>query len=304
MTNSVSIAISAFRSDAAIISLLEEIFTDPHPEVGTVIVVDSLGSGIIAEIAAAKKWQLHYENANTNLGSAGNLARRMKLAAETGAEWCLCLNHDANWDAARLSALLSAARSRPRVGAVYPVLDHSPREPRWEDGRRHFRPSAGTRMYEIPKDHPTAEVLWSSSNCALYSTAPISENIYIMPALWMGYEDLAYGIALRKAGWLQLSCRSARLTQVFDYAPRKLLGRTFYIPDKPVWYSYYNIRNLVLIWRQYGSDGLSLKTILWKLIQSTIRTLLFEHDKFTRLKLLYLGVKAGIRGETGKGLYP
>lgn len=304
MTGSVAITISAFRSDAAVISLLEVIFADPHPEVGSVIVVDSLASGMIAEIAATRQWQLQYENANTNLGSAGNLARRMKLAAETGAEWCLCLNHDANWEADRLSAMLSAARSRPRVGAVYPMLDHSPREPRWEDGRRHFRPSAGTRVLEIPTDEPAAEVLWSSSNSALYSLAPLSENISIMADLWMGYEDLGYGIALYQGNWIQLSCRSARLTQVFDYVPRRLLGRTLHIPDKPVWYSYYNIRNLILIWHQYGSTGVSLRSISWKLMQTSIRTLLLEDKKITRLQLLYLGVLAGITGESGKGPYP
>lgn len=304
MTGSVTIAISAFRSDDAVISLLEEIFAAPHPEVRSVIVVDSLGSGIISETAVARQWQLQYENNNTNLGSAGNLARRMELAAETGAEWCLCLNHDANWESCRLSVMLSAARSRPRVGAVYPMLDHSPRKPRWEDGRRHFKPSAGTRLSEIPKDQPAAEVLWSSSNSALYSLAPLTENISIMSDLWMGYEDLAYGLALYQGNWTQLSCRSAQLTQVFDYVPRRLLGRTLHIPDKPVWYSYYNIRNLILIWRQYGTKGVSLRTILWKFVQSSIRTLLLEDKKVERLQLLYMGALAGITGKTGKGPYP
>lgn len=304
MTISVAIAISAFRSDAAVISLLEVIFADLHPEVGAVIVVDSQGSGIIAETATARQWPLRYENANTNLGSAGNLARRMELAAETGAAWCLCLNHDANWEVDRLSALLSAAHSRPRVGAVYPILDHSPREPRWEDGRRHFRPSAGTRLSEIPTDEPAAEVLWSSSNSALYSLTPLAEDIAVMSDLWMGYEDLAYGVALFQGGWIQLSCRSAQLSQVFDYVPRRFLGRTLHIPDKPIWYSYYNIRNLILIWRRYGSEGVARRTVTWKLIQSCLRTLLFEDKKFARLRLLYLGFIAGISSESGKGPYP
>ena len=304
MIGSVAIAISAFHSDDAVISLLEMIFANPHPNVDSTIIVDSQGSGKIAEVAAIRQWPIQYENAITNLGSAGNLARRMELAAKNGAEWCLCLNHDANWDADRLSAMLSAARSRPRVGAVYPMLDHSRREPRWEDGRRHFRPSAGTRLSEIPTDEPAADVLWSSSNSALYSLAPLDENITIMSDLWMGYEDLAYGIALYQSNWIQLSCRSARLTQVFDYVPRRLLGRTLHIPGKPVWYSYYNIRNLILIWRQYGSNGVSLRTISWKLMQTSIRTLLLEDKKITRLRLLYLGALAGINGKRGKGPYP
>ncbi|WP_443025601.1 glycosyltransferase family 2 protein [Sphingomonas sp. PB4P5] len=304
MNGQVAIAISAFRSDIAVISLLEAINADPHPEVRAVIVVDSLGSGAIAETAAIRRWPLLYENANANLGSAGNLARRMELAAETGASWCLCLNHDASWEPHRLSAMLSAATSRPYVGAVYPMLDHSPRSPRWEDGRRQFTPSAGSRLLEVPIDEPTAEVLWSSSNSALYSMGPSADNIVVMSDLWMGYEDLAYGIALHKGGWLQLSCRSAFLTQVFDYVPRKFFGRTLYIPDKPVWYSYYNIRNLILIRYEYGSRGVSLGAIVSKLVQSVLRTLLLEDKKIARIGMFCTGALAGIRNRRGKGPHP
>lgn len=120
----------------------------------------------------------------------------------------------------------------------------------------------------------------------------------------MGYEDLAYGIALHQANWIQLSCRSAVLTQVFDYAPRRILGHTLFIPEKPVWYSYYNIRNLILIWRQYGCMGLTLWTVFWKFLQSSFRILVLEDKKIKRLQLLFLGALAGIKGENGKGHYP
>lgn len=300
----VAVAVSAYKSDAAVISLLDRIFAYPHPDVITVIVVDSLGSGQIGETAKIRNWQVLYENANTNLGSAGNLARRLELAAKSGAEWCLCLNHDANWSTDRLSAMLLAAISRPRVGAVYPILDHSPRQPRWEDGRRHFKPSASSRLSEVPKGEPVSEVSWSSSNSALYCLVPLAENVAVMSELWMGYEDLAYGIALNRAGWQQLSCRAARLNKVFDYTPRNLFGRTFYIPDKPEWYMYYNIRNLIIIRNRYGNPGVSSLNIIAKLVQSTVRILLFERAKILRLKLLYWGVVSGIKGESGKGPFP
>lgn len=304
MKNSVAIAISAFRSDEAVISLLRAIFSDPHPEVGPVIVVDSMGTGDIAATAEARGWPLQYENAKTNLGSAGNLARRMEIASELDADWCLCLNHDANWNAKRLSAMLAVGRSRSRVGAVYPVLDHSPRKPRWEDGRRHFRPSAGNRLHQIPNNEEAAEVLWSSSNSALYSLEPLSENISVMSDLWLGYEDLAYGIALHRGCWLQLSCRSAQLSKVFDYTPRTIFGRKVYIPDKPAWYSYYNIRNLILIWRTYGSNYLPFRVILSKFFHSIIKIIVFEDEKAKRLLSLFAGFRDGIFGLKGKGVDP
>ena len=304
MTQAVAIAISAFRSDAAVLALLDAIFAEPHPEVTRIIVVDSLGSGTIARHIDANRWPVIYENSRRNLGSAGNLARRIELAAQSGADWCLCLNHDANWNAERLSAMLSVARSRPRVGAVYPVLDHAPRERPWEDGRRSFVPSAGTRLAELPQGDTGAEVLWSSSNGALYATAPLSEGIAVMARLWMGYEDLAYGIALSQGGWQQLMCRKAILSRIFDYRSRRILGRDMHIPDKPVWYSYYNIRNLILIRWRYGAAGVEIGSILGKLVQSSLRIFLLEDRKLTRLSLLYRGAVAGLIRTDGKGPLP
>lgn len=300
MTRSIAIGISAFRSDDAVIDLLDAIFADPHPEVDSVIVVDSLGTGDIATTVAARGWPVVYENSDCNLGSAGNLARRIELAAELGADWCLCLNHDADWSSDRLLAMLKTARSRPNVGAVYPVLDHSPRQPRWEDGRRRFTPSAGMRHADLPDGEAGAEVLWSSSNGALYSTAPLADGIEVMATLWMGYEDLAYGIALHQSGWTQLMCRSAVLSEVFDYGERFFLSKNIRVPIKPVWYSYYNIRNLMLIRKQYGADGISFGVIARKLIQSSVRIILLEKQKVARLRMLYSGVVAGIFGRTGK----
>jgi GT2 family glycosyltransferase len=304
MTEPITLAISAFRSDSEVCALLKSIFAAPHSEVDRVVVVDSCGSGEIARTAEENGWPIHYENSDVNLGSAGNLARRLELAMEARAKWCLCLNHDASWDADRLSAMLKVARSRQRVGAVYPMLDHSPREPRWEDGRRNFRPSAGARLSSIPTDEAAAEVLWSSSNFALYSTTPLLEGIGVMKELWMGYEDLAYGISLNRGGWIQLSCRSAWLSQAFDYSARRFLGRTVYIPEKPSWYGYYNIRNLILIRRRYGSHGVQRRFIITKLLTSGLRITLFEDEILMRLRLLWSGVIAGLLGKSGKGRFP
>lgn len=303
MTGLTAIAISAFRSDVPVLALLERVFADPHPEAAGVIVVDSLGSGLLAEECAARGWPVRYENADRNLGSAGNLKRRIELAAETGAQWCLCLNHDANWSAERLDAMLRLARSHEKVGAVYPVLHHGERPNPWEDGRRSFAPTAGNRRAAIPAGNEGIEVLWSSSNGALYSTTPLRESVTVMDELWMGYEDLAYGIRLFENGWLQLVCREAVLKDVFDLAPRTLFGRRFHIPEKPAWYSYYNIRNLLLIRSRLGG-GVTHPMILRKLVQSAARIVLLEDRKLDRISQLFLGTAAGLLGRSGKGPRP
>jgi GT2 family glycosyltransferase len=299
MLNSTVVAISAFKSDKPIINLLSDIFNDFHDSISRVVVVDSLGSGEIESVCSINGWPVGYYNFHYNLGSAGNLAKRIEIASQLEARWCLCLNHDANWDSGRLSAMLNAANTQSKVGAVYPVLDHYPRQPRWEDGRRSFAPSAGARFPKIPLED-SSEVLWSSSNGALYSTEPFKENIRVMSDLWMGYEDLAYGLALNQNGWKQLVCRKAVLSKVFDYSALSLPVHGVFIQDKPDWYSYYNMRNLVIIHNEYGSQGISFKALVFKFFHSGLRILLLESNRFSKLALHFRGTVDGFRGRVGK----
>lgn len=303
MTKDVAIAISAFRSDDAVNALLASIFADPHDDVASVIVVDSLGSGAVRKAIIEHAWPVTYVNSAYNLGSAGNLAARVMSAHDLGASWCLCLNHDASWSADRLNAMLKVARADQRVGAVYPLLDHAPRERRWEDGRRSFDPVTEL-CSEMPKRESDAEVMWSSSNGALYSTAPYAEGIKVMDSLWMGYEDLAYGLGLWLAGWKQMMCRDAVLSEIFDYRALNFLGRRIHVPDKPAWYQFYDIRNLLLIRRRYGGSGVSLLAISRKFCRSLLRIILLEREKATRLRFLIAGLACGMRGSSGKWIKP
>ena len=119
---SVALAISAFRSDEQVVRVLRAAFGPGKPRFGSVIVVDSLGSGAIAETAKHEGWPIRYINSETNLGSSGNLDLRLRTAAELGFEWCLALNHDGEVDPEKVRKLVEHGRSGPRVGAVYPQM--------------------------------------------------------------------------------------------------------------------------------------------------------------------------------------
>ena len=143
-------------------------------------------------------------------------------------------------------------------------------------------------------------MLWSSSNGALYSTAPVRKGVEVMSDLWMGYEDLAYGVDLYQQGWKQLVCRKAVLSKVFDYTKPTLPIKRVFIQDKPSWYSYYNMRNLVLINKRYGGNGVSLMMVFVKFVHSGARILLFESNRFYKLFLHFKGMIDGFAGRVGK----
>jgi len=83
----------------------------------------------------------------------------------------------------------------------------------------------------------------------------------------------------------------------------RLFGRDFYIADKPPWYMYYQLRNLVIIgrrsrWKAIGPADLAARTI-GDLVLTALK-----RDRGSRISLLMRGLLAGLRGDSGKGPVP
>lgn len=301
----VALAISAYRSDDSVIHLLQQVFGSGQSEFGTVIVVDSLGSGAIAREIEANGWPVDYINADRNLGSAGNLDLRLQTAAATGCKWCFALNHDGRVDPAKVLALVRHGTSRDRVGAVYPQLIFSSAGGRPDRPRRAFS-SYGLlgRANEPAVQASCEEVVWSSSNGALYHLDPIRDGFTAWPQLWMGYEDLALGWELYRRGWVQLLCRDVTLADDYEFREHRIFGRTVHLADKPSWYAYYQQRNLALIARSTGGKAVSWPGLFGRLIADIALTVLLRDNKRERLQLLLRGLRDGLRGLTGKGPVP
>lgn len=301
----VALAISAYRSDDAAIRLLARAFANRKLQFGTVIVVDSLGSGRIEAAARSNGWILHYVNADRNLGSAGNLELRLKTAAELGLDWCLALNHDGDLDLSKVQRLVDHGRSRDRVGAVYPQLLLTSAGGRRDPPRRTFSPfGLLERGSALSKKETCVEVTWGSSNGALYRLDAIRSGVSAWPELWMGYEDLAIGWELQRNGWLQLLCTDVEVADNYEYAPINIAGRKIYLATKPSWYMYYQLRNLILVAR--GSSGKAIRwpSIVARGLIDVALILLFRDGKAERLKLLFRGVRDGLRGRSGRGPVP
>jgi rhamnosyltransferase len=301
----VALAISSFRSDEAVLRLLRTAFEAGKPRFGAIIVVDSLGSGAIPELAEREGWAIRYVNSETNLGSAGNLDLRLRTAAELGFEWCLALNHDGEIDPEKVLRLVEHGRSRSRVGAVYPLLRFvraggKPDSP---------RPSFSTfgvlgRKPSSAETGPCVEVAWSSSNGALYRLDAVREGVRAWPQLWMGYEDLALGWELKRAGWTQLLCSDVEVADDYEFAAVRLPGREVHLAAKPPWYSYYQSRNLLLIAAGTQGAAVSRASALFRFLTDVGLIVALRDRKIERLRLLLRGFVDGLRGRTGKGQVP
>jgi GT2 family glycosyltransferase len=297
----VALAISAFRSDDAVIRLLGKVFTGDHPRFGAVIVVDSLGRGQIHDAAKSNRWEIHYINAERNLGSAGNLDLRLKTAAGLELDWCFAVNHDGEVDAGKVLELQRLGQSRRKVGAVYPQLVFSHAGGRLDSPRRSFRTYG---LIQGRCDSGVTEVAWSSSNCALYNLDAVRDGVGAWPQLWMGYEDLAIGWELQSRGWSQLLSHDVKVTDSYEFRAVRLLGREVHIAAKPSWYSYYQLRNLWLIASQSAGRAVTKASVLRRLIVDVALILLYRDLKAERLRLLFRGLGDGMRGVSGKGPVP
>lgn len=294
----VVVAISAFRSDAPVLALLTRIFAEGESGFAAVIVVDSLSDGALERRIRAAGWPVIYENSSINLGSAGNLARRLQLAATMDADWCFAINHDGTFDRAIIAALAAKAASENKVGAVYPkrvLLDRA---------NSSFKPitsffSTVSHASEGEEGDDT-QVAWDSSNGALYGLAPVRAGVTLSVDLWHGWEDLSYGLELGQAGWRSFRLASAAFVDDYEYQRVNFLGRELFITRKPAWLAYYVIRNLVLIVRRSKAGVAGWKFIAIRLSREVAFTLLFRTQKLLRLRNLFVGLWDGLAGVSGQ----
>lgn len=299
----VVLAISAFRSDTSVIGLLQALFGQGATNFGKIIVVDSHGSGEIELAIARGRWPVEYHNSPFNLGSAGNLARRLDIAASSGLGWCFAVNHDGIVRPDLIENLLSHAADSERIGAIYPSLVYSSAGGKTDLPRLGFDPFS--RFGELQTEtFDLTDVAWSSSNCALYNLNATRAGVTVWDDLWMGWEDLAYGWQLQTAGWRQVLSSRQSVADSYEYRKVTFLGRKIYIAEKPPWYSYYLVRNLLLIRHRSRGSAVGILTICTRFLVESAVTILYRSNKLLRFKLLASGIIDGLKGISGKGPLP
>ena len=296
---SVCLAISSFRNDETVLALLEEALEDLAP-FAEILIVDSMGTGALPAAIAARGWseQVFYESSEHNLGSAGNLARRLEWAAERDHRWVFAMNHDARVDHDVVRALVECGETVDRVGAVFPM--------RFKQGRQMYD-LTGRQALPLPfrgsKERPTEaqyDVHWGSSNGTLYALEPVREGLSPWAELWMGWEDLGYGWLLERHGYRQVVLTDVEMEDPYEYVQKGPVT----ITDKPSWYAYYQARNLVLVTRWNLQPPIYWATVAGRLGLEVCLTVALRPDKRTRLNYLAHGLFDGLRGRAGKWMVP
>ena len=276
--SNVIVAISSFRSDPKVLDLLDLIFSCDPTLFLEVIVVDSKPTGLIDEFILKKGYLVKYITSEENLGSAGNLDSRLKEAAKNiNAQWCLCLNHDAFFsEEFVISFIEKAGNIQGKVGAVFP-----------------------TRTYDngkVKKTDSIEKMLWSSSNGCLYSLDPLRKGLYVDSALWMGWEDYLYCTVLKHKGYENYIVNSLPFIDSYEYKTLNLYGLKLKLNDKPSWYDYYSIRNLIYIGKKIKIDTVYLN-LLFKVCINSFFMSFFKEKTSQRQAYFVKGILDGFKNK-------
>lgn len=278
--SNVIVAISSFRSDPKVLDLLDLIFSCNPTLFLEIIVVDSKPTGLIDEFILKKGYQVKYIISEKNLGSAGNLDLRLREALKNqSAEWCLCLNHDAFFSEEFVVSFIEKAENiQGKVGAVFP-----------------------TRTYDngkVKKTDSIEKMLWSSSNGCLYSLAPLRKGLYIDSALWMGWEDYLYCTLLKNKGYENYIVNSLPFVDSYEYETLNFGVMKFRLNNKPAWYDYYSIRNLIYIGKKIKPDNVYFR-LLFKVCINSIFMSFFKEKTIERQTNFIKGTIDGFKGKMG-----
>jgi GT2 family glycosyltransferase len=296
----IGVAISSYKNNDEVIQLIRRIISESWPVEG-IIVVDSMGDDIFKKYLQNDGLDIvEYYNFGVNLGSAGNLSKRLELSAKKNWDFVLALNHDALVTKSTLENLLKYDNT-PNLGALYPLKFFAKKNFYDYSGSREVGPWRAFGR-KNPTPNQLIPCLWSSSNGALYNLKPIREGITPNGDLWMGWEDYLYGLDLRKSGYKQFLVTNATCEDNYEFIEKKIGFKNFIVADKPSWYNYYNTRNLLLISIYFHPSFLRVARIILRYILE-ILLLIFsssENNKKKDISLKFKGFYDGIIKITGK----
>ena len=136
-----------------------------------------------------------------NLGFAGGNNVGIRYALERGADYVWLLNNDTKVDPRALTAMVEAAESDSRIGAVGSVLyymDEPERMQAWGGGWVSLL-SGVTGHYKGPVDHGKLDYITGAS--LLIRASTLREVGYLDERYFMYWEDVDLCFRIRRQGW-------------------------------------------------------------------------------------------------------
>ena len=219
-----------------------------------------------------------YQGDGINRGMAWALNFGAQKAQESGCHWLLTMDQDSRFEAGALDVLIESAQHQGHAGILSPVHVLSGRT-RWkspEDGNVNYVMTSGNLL-----------------NLEAYRNAgPFLEKLFI------DYVDCEYCLRLRKSGYSVRVIPASRLFHSLgDLKPARFLGLSFNPTHHSQNRKYYITRNRLYVMRTYPGFAVGEA---WAWAKEWVKFLLFEEQKFTKLKFMGRGLFDFLRNRYGR----
>jgi glycosyltransferase involved in cell wall biosynthesis len=289
-------ALSLMLERVAEQSIVELLFiVDNAPSPATEKVVHNHGAKLLIE----------YVRAPENLGPSGAMAMGMSRILDIAADddWVVLLDDD---DPPPNASTLADLR---RFGSRMRARDFRTAGVGLGGARFDLRKARGTQIRDEERGGPVLVDYLGGNRFPVYLIGAIREVGVFRPDLFFSFEELEYGLRLRRAGYslyvngpLSLQVR-AQLQWRYG-APGSRTHPAVRL-DEPTWRRYYSLRNLLFILRSYHQSIAILRVVVVRAIGKPVLNLPLT----PRRSLRHLSINAracwdAMRGRMGKTIDP
>jgi len=248
--------------------------------------------------------KIHYVRMNKNTGGAGGFHEGVKRGYERGYDWLWLMDDDAEpkedaieelgkyFNEDNLSALASS------VVLTNGVISYNHRG---SIDLNHVFPSFKKPLKSESYRNNYIEIDMATFVGILVSRKAVEKIDYPKKEFFIHYDDIEYCIRLRQAGKILLVPDSvivhkeeaAKRTIIKSFMGRKSLR----VPYDKFWLSYYGMRNLVWLGKQYSTSKFNYYLgLISNLIKSLLNVLAYDDNKIKRICFVFLSYVDGIRG--------
>ncbi len=260
--------------------------------------VDGTSDMLVAEFPDVQHLELP-----ENVGGAGGFAAGMKFAHEHGYHWFWLMDDDLLPASDALEKLVSALTVAENSAKIFVggLAQNKSGKLAWSlkannqwfndlsDFAEHSASGAGIAVEYLP----FLGVLIPARAVSDIGLPRVDYFIYL--------DDVEYCYRARKNGYTILCVPQSKLFH--PILPRdsvNLLGKEFFIERIPVWKSYYEIRNRILLGLEY--EGMRFWIHLWPVVvlRIILSFLRYREERFAKLQFHILGLWDGFRGYTDR----
>jgi rhamnosyltransferase len=278
-----------YRPSAGLLDNLQQLTR----QIKNIILIDN-GSGppyakLLEE--AEKQYRVLVIRNERNLGIGAALNIGIRNAMDSGFKWVVTFDQDSMVTPDFFEAMCAAYEACPfkkAVAIIAPIICEGAKE-----FPSHLRSNA-KGAFSLTR---TAMTSGSLINTAIYPTVGFYDE-----GMFIDYVDYDFCLRLGKRGWKLLRAhRAFLLHQLGSAESHQFLGIKISIVSHSPWRRYHIMRNRVTIYRRYAFSAplWCLHDGAWVFLELT-KILLFEGEKYAKLKNMVKGITDGLVGKTGQ----